>query len=341
MPIAFYCRAKPQDCDAFTIFEEQHRVFIGYPLHQIGVPYDPQALHTCLVDPTCPEEEWQAAEGRNGNHSKNRNFIRRVKEARGEGAIVLIPRPNQGVAYLGRIIGPFEIVDAPHWGEDYLCLREQQGLDRNDERQHHIADVAQGWPVDGYQPIALSRVPGWIRCSLFGRSTYGEFRPHPLNEQLTAYEVLDQLLEGPQEAYGPWTLELEEIKQRLVDTLDNPSAFENLIVSLLQLEYPNEIWRHTGGPGDGGIDGLGSNEAGETVGLMQAKFRADTAPELSNLAEDGGGIRRYAAIFLPENPQPPADGTILLNLAWITCAVRRHWRYLPLARTIRVGNNID
>ena len=31
MPIAFYCLAKPQGCDAFPIFRKARRVFLGYP----------------------------------------------------------------------------------------------------------------------------------------------------------------------------------------------------------------------------------------------------------------------------------------------------------------------
>ena len=132
-----------------------------------------------------------------------------------------------------------------------------------------------------------------------------------------------------------WTLELDEIKRRLVDAL-TPSAFEHLVVSLLQLENPREIWHQTGGPGDSGIDGLGSKENGEAVGIMQAKLYAWSAPELGELGHTDH-IKRYAAVLVPEKPIPPTDGTTLLDLAWIADAVRRHWRALPQARSMRVG----
>ena len=59
MPVAFQCRAKPQKCDALEVFLEARRTFIGYPWLRHDADYDPQALRTCLVDPTCPDEVWQ------------------------------------------------------------------------------------------------------------------------------------------------------------------------------------------------------------------------------------------------------------------------------------------
>ena len=153
--------------------------------------------------------------------------------------------------------------------------------------------------------------------------------------------MLEEILEGSHALEAPWTLELEVIKKRLVDALNNPCAFENLVVELLQLENPGEIWHHTGGSGDGGIDGVGSNEAGEVVGLMQAKYYAKRAPELGSLTTVGGPLRCYTAVFLPENPEGPTDGSRLLCLDWITSAVQRHWRRLPLALTMRIGEGMS
>ena len=338
MPIAFYCRARPQQCDAFSVFREARRVFIGWPLHRGGkAGYDPQALRTCLVAPTVPEEEWQAVGGRNRNHSRNRNFVFEVEAARGSGAIVLIPRPQEGAAHLARIAGPFEIVDAPPWSKSYLRLRREQGLPADDASNCHIADVAQGWPVDEYRRIELSHVPGWLRRSMLGRATYGLLPAHPLDHEVSAYEVLDQLIVGPDAPDMEWTLEIEKIKRRLVEVL-SPNAFEHLVVSLLQLEHPDEVWQHTGGPGDGGVDGFGANETGNVVGLVQAKLYARSAPAMRPFVSGGQEIRRYAAVLLPPNPEDPDDGTILLDLDWIACKVKTCWRRLPLALSIRVGN---
>ena len=335
MPIAFYCRAKPQECDAFTIFDEARRVFIGYPLVRQGEVYNSRALFACLVNPTCSQEEWEAqTAGRtNRNFARNRNFVPNVTN----GSIVVIPRPSQGAAYVARVTGPFEILNAPPWGQAYLELRMQHGLNCDDDNCHHIGDVAQGWPVDEYRRIDLSRVPGWLRRSFLGRSTYNELPSHPLDAEITAFQVLEEILEGSHALEAPWSLELDVIKKRLLDALNNPCAFENLVVELLQLENPGEIWQHTGGPGDGGIDGVGTNDAGEVVALMQAKYYAKEAPELDNLTTVERPLRCYAAVFLPENPKAPTDGSRLLCLDWIASAVQRNWRRLPLALTMRIG----
>lgn len=333
--IAWFNRAKPWGKDALEIFQQASRVFIGYPLIREDVNFDPDALRSCLVNPDpsiCPDDEWYyyKPSGRKGGmYSTNRNFIPSVKE----GSIVVIPRPEEGAIYVGCINGPFEIVDSPDWGEDYLNLRESQGLDRVYER---VVEVAQGWPVDEYKRFSLSIVPGWMRRSMFGRSTFGRFKDcHPLDANTTAWDVLDQILKGEYQVSTSWTCDLEKIKRRLVDTM-TANAFENLIVSLLQLEYPDEIWLQTGGPGDGGIDGLGSAENGDVVGLMQAKLYCESKLNLGNLAHQQS-LRRYAAILIPETPNRPTDGTKLLGLEWIAGAVRRHWQALPQARAMRIG----
>ena len=336
-PIAFFCRAKPQNADALQIFKCARRVFIGHPLLRNGEPYDPSALRRCLVNPTCPDEEWAREielQSTTQHYNKNRNFIREVTP----GSIVVIPRPEQGAVYAGRIIGSFEIVDSPPWADAYLALRAEQKVNIEDKEKPHIADVAQGWPVDEYRRIYLSRLPGWLRHSMFGRPTFGRFQNHPINGT-TAHDMMAHILDGGSTIPVSWTLELDKIKCRLVDTL-TASAFEHLVVSLLQLERPNEIWYQAGGPGDGGIDGFGSNEEGEVVGLMQAKLYAQSAPELRELGHTDRQIERYVAVLVLERPVQPTDGTKLLNLEWIANAVHRHWRTLPQARAMRVGEQM-
>ena len=70
---------------------------------------------------------------------------------------------------------------------------------------------------------------------------------------------------------------------------------------------------------------------------MQAKYYAKEAPELDNLTTVERPLRCYAAVFLPENPKAPTDGSRLLCLDWIASAVQRNWRRLPLALTMRIG----
>lgn len=331
-PIAFFCRARPQGADAWPIFDTARCVFIGYPIARAGAEYNPQSLSSCLINPNY--EEWEEVsplvnEWRR-EYSTNRNLIRKVRT----GSIVLVPRPSLGVVFISRITGEFEIFDNPPWRSDYLKLRREQGLDDDDDGCWHTADVGQGWRVEPYRRVALSRIPGWIRTSLFGRSTYGVLRPHPLTAA-SAHSVLEPLLDRRTANVDDWTLDIGEVKLRLLDQL-TASSFEHLVVSLLQLDHPHERWTHTGGAGDGGVDGLGTSDAGETVGLLQCKFWSDTAPDFDLDGNDAKPPRIYSAVLLPEQPAPPSHAT-LLDLAWISERVVRHWRDLPQARAMRIG----
>ena len=291
-PIAFFCRAKPQNADALQIFKCARRVFIGHPLLRNGEPYDPSALRRCLVNPTCPDEEWAREielQSTTQHYNKNRNFIREVTP----GSIVVIPRPEQGAVYAGRIIGSFEIVDSPPWADAYLALRAEQKVNIEDKEKPHIADVAQGWPVDEYRRIYLSRLPGWLRHSMFGRPTFGRFQNHPINGT-TAHDMMAHILDGGSTIPVSWTLELDKIKCRLVDTL-TASAFEHLVVSLLQLERPNEIWYQAGGPGDGGIDGFGTRIPQLKPATAGAKPDGGNAAGVWRVARGGGELHPAGA----------------------------------------------
>lgn len=334
--VAFYCRAKPQDADAFQIFKEAKRVFIGYPLWRDDVPYDPAALRACMVSPNCPADEWkqQLRKKKTRNYNTNRNLVTYVKEA--DDAIVAIPRPSEGAVYLTRIIGEFEVVDSPDWYDAYLRLRRDQGLSGDDDNCRHAGDIAQGWPVEEFTRISLLQVPGWLRRSMFGRRTFGYFKNHPLDSKTAAYDVFVRLLEGESIVDRKWTMDPDAVKQRLIDTM-SPSAFEHLAVSLLQLEHPDEIWQHTGGPGDGGVDGLGSNAMGETAAILQAKLYAGDIPDPTELGPGGMAVRRYAAILVgPESGSAP-DGVELLDINWFADRIIRYRKTLPEARMLRVG----
>ena len=343
--IAWFNRAKPLGKDALEIFQQASHVFIGYPLRKNGVRFDPHALLSCLVDPTCSAATWNryCPSGQAGKmYNKNRNFIPCVTK----GSIVAIPRTEEGAIYVGRINGPFKIVDSPNWGGDYRRLRESQGCEW---RYDDIAQVAQGWSVNEYKRFPLLLLPVWMHQSIIGlrgQGTFDKFGDNPIDNNTTAWGVLDQILKGDYKfpnKFPPssWTLDIAEIKRRLVDTM-TPYAFENLVVSLLQLEDQNEIWYQTGGSGDGGIDGLGIDANGVVVGLMQAKLYYSSPLNLGKLnlgnLADKQKLRRYAAILVPEEPTRPTDGrTELLDMEWIASAVHRHWRKLPQACAMRVG----
>lgn len=196
-PIAFYNRAKPQDCDGLKIFQRARRVFIGYPLWKDGEKYRPDNLHNCLVDPTCPNDEWEHEKNikkmQNDKHvpmyTKNRNFIPLVTI----GSIVVIPRLEQSCAYIGRITSEFEIVNSPPWAEQYMRLREDQGAYLDDNVHRHIGDVAQGWKVNGYKRIDLQEFPQWLDCQ-FSPTTFGQIDNQSPDGKTTAHQFLDQLL---------------------------------------------------------------------------------------------------------------------------------------------------
>ena len=339
--IAFFNRARPQNCDALEIFRKAGRVFLGYPLWRHGVEYNPNDLHSCLVDPIASSDdewkqelEWKKIDEKRSPQmfSRNRNFIPSVIP----GSIVVVPRQEEGQVYIAQITSEFEVLKSPDWAKQYLQLRETQGADIDDEYNKHIGDVAQGWQIDEYKPIGLHKIPMWLRNRMFSRSTFGRFDCHPILNNITAYEVLSDILNGNHSIETSWTLDLEEIKLRLLDSL-TPYSFENLVVALLQLENQDQIWQQTGGVGDGGIDGLGSNENGEVVGLMQAKLKAWSMPELSKLGYNSNGIKRYAAVLFSEDSSPASDGTIHLDLEWIANKVLCHYDRLPQALAMRIG----
>ena len=72
---------------------------------------------------------------------------------------------------------------------------------------------------------------------------------------------------------------------------------------------------------------------------MQAKYSADQFPRFPERVQ-GKDIRYYLAVLLPvEGPAP--DGTVLLNLDWIARKVLRHWRGLPQALSMRIGETLE
>ncbi len=336
-PIAFYCRAKPQNSDAFPIFDQAKRVFIGYPLLRkypegTDYSYDPKHLEACLVNPM-NNSDWDnqiCMHSKTQQFNKNRNFARRVTK----GSIAVIPRPELGAVFLAKVTSDFEIINSPAWAKNYMKLRAEAKLNIDDARRRHIADVCQGWQVEKYKQVDLSKLPAWLRRSLFGRTTFGVFKNHPLDKTITAFDYLDNIYKGTPKFPVKKTTEISEVKNRLIENL-TANSFEHLIVALLQLEHPNEIWHQTGGPGDGGIDGLGSDDQGNVIGIMQAKFYADHAPTLP-LQKDKT-VRRYAAVLLPESPNCDEKGIQLLDLNWTANMVVKHCEKLPLAMTMRIG----
>ncbi|TBX74448.1 hypothetical protein E0I74_26805 [Rhizobium laguerreae] len=336
--IAFYSRCKPQNADAIDIALATKRIFIGWPMEKRGASYTPQNLHSCVVDPSCPPAEWSkwhALSSKSSQFNKNRNLVAKV----GIGSIAMIPRPALGVIYCGRISSRFRLEDNPAWYGDYLALRERQGLTGSDtEKTWHAADVAQAWSVEEFRPIPVPRIPAWVRRSMFGRSTYGVISA-PDSIDSDPYETLARLIESPGFAPRSWTVEPVEVERRLLIDL-SPSTFEHLIVSLLQLEHPGEVWTQVGGSGDGGVDGVGANDDGSVSGLLQCKLHYWGGDVFDCQTPWGAAAnaRRYlAALSYASRIDLPTDCTFL-NRPEIARLTIKHSGSLPLAMSMRVGS---
>ena len=183
------------------------------------------SLHQSLLDISVPDHEWHPEQITPSNFrpqvSHNRVFALRI----GKSSLVVVPRPGQGVCHIGRIAGPFELVDDPPWAEDYLSLRQAQGLEIKNKRSH-LGDIVQTWPVESFRTVPFPLVPRWISYSLLSRNTIGWINDRP-DGGVTAVDVLGQLYdEEPQDTLVP-TDESEEIEARLLNWL-SPSSFEQI-----------------------------------------------------------------------------------------------------------------
>jgi hypothetical protein len=237
-----FSRCRPQGSDPIDIVVRERRAFIGYPAWREGVERRQGHLREALIDFSVPDADWRALRPDLENpkmSSQTRNFARAVAV----GDIMLVPRPSRGVVYAGRVTRPFEILDDPPWGDEYLCLREAQQQDISNMFSH-LADIAQCCEVDEFRPLPFTTVPAWVRRSLLGRSTFGRLHTLPVLG-LDAYTSLSTLLDMPWRVTRPWTSDPVEVERRLADFV-GPGTFEHLCVALLQLEHPDEIWEHVG-----------------------------------------------------------------------------------------------
>jgi hypothetical protein len=186
-------------------------------LAQAGALYKPRNLKECVVDPSCPDEEWEtahAASDKRRQFNQNRNLVKKVTV----GSIAMVPRPNRGLIYCGRVIGKFELVDAPPWYDRYMHIRGDQDSDAF----WHAADVAQCWTVDNFKPIPVPRIPAWVRRSLFGRSTYGVIHPDEVCGD--PHGIISNIIETHGFEEQSWTLDPPVIEKRMLTDL-NPSTF--------------------------------------------------------------------------------------------------------------------
>ena len=158
-----------------------------------------------------------------------------------------------------------------------------------------------------------------IRRSLFGRSTFGRIYHDPMMGD--PLPIISRLLNGVRQPRD-WTNEIGKITERLRYDL-TPTAFEHLVVALLQLQHPHEIWMQVGGASDDGADGVGiDGSSGLTTAVLQCKLYWDR--------EDPGfrgnsGQRRYLAT-LSSVPAMPTTNYVLIDAAAIAKLVLKYSR---------------
>ena len=329
----FFSRCRPQNCDAIDLVLQKRLLFIGWPAWRTGIEPQRGKLREAIIDLHCTDEDWASfrqglgPEGK--QYQQNRNFVQRIDC----GAIALVPRPERGVVYAGRVTKRFELLDDPPWGDAYLNIRREQELLVEDDMFSHLADVANCCTVDCFRALPFPIIPAWIRRSLLGRSTYGQI--YPLAElNLDPHSILNALLDHPERAELPWTSDLLEIERRLVDGV-GPNSFEHLSVALLQLEHPTERWTHVGGSGDGGVDGIGSDSNGTAVGILQCKWAYSGEQVFNHPLQ---GIRRVLTSLIHEPQIAPGNNVEFWPRSRIATLVLKHASRLPLATTLRVVN---
>lgn len=320
----FLSRNKPQNSDAVDICLDYNRTFIGYPALRKGY----SNLSEDMIDLSI---EWDKLEKerkklhKNCNQKQittNWNLVHEIEP----GCITLIPRPERGLVYAGRVENFFFDGD-PAWAKDYLELRKKQGL-KIDNCISHVADVAQGWKVDKWRKVPFSFYPAWIRRSFFVQNTVARIKPLEFGNP---HDVLDQLIDNLQQPSPGWTTDISKIEQRLVSDI-GPNEFEHLVVALLQLEQPDRIWRHVGGSGDGGVDGMGLEANGNLCAILQCKWNGGS-PDPEHWQ------REYYFASLLEEPLPDDSSVHIWDRCKIAELVKKHAQRLPWALSMRIGNN--
>ena len=169
MTLVVYMKCRPQGADAWPIARDYHCIFVGYP------PWLPNAdrsratgFTSSIVD--LRRDDWRDLMAKPGNRqvASHAKLVRNLKK----GAFAMVPRPQEGMCYIGKIASDFELVDDPPWGPDYLRIRSNSGLD-DDPPGRYLSDVVQCWQIEEWRPMAFALVPRWISYRLLSRNTSG------------------------------------------------------------------------------------------------------------------------------------------------------------------------
>jgi hypothetical protein len=326
----FFVKCRPQGADIIDLVLSEKRVFIGYPPWRRGAQYNPENIASCVVDLGSAGEGWK--DGVRTYHKSmktNHGFASSVQK----GWIVLVPRPGDGICWIAEIAGAFELVDNPAWREQYLRFRSDLGLDCQDEASH-VGDVVQSWRFSRAVAVPFGQIPRWISYRLLSRSTIGEI--YGVCELgLRAHAILKGFIDGVSDPPLEDTNDIEEIGRRLV-TFVSPSALEHLAVALLQLEHPDQTWWHIGGSGDGGSDGLGYTNEWVLTGQVQCKwlFNGSRCSEVFGDRRDH--TKRLLVSLIHGRVEQDVQDAEFWGRDEIASLVRKHARFLPMARSLRI-----
>lgn len=303
-----------------ALLRRWNRVFVGYPPWSSADPDDDRILDISAAG-FDPKRGFPEA----GRHhaATNAGLARDVVP----GSYVLVPRPGEGQCHIGLVDRRFELFLDDAYIQEATSVARSKGHGGSD--RDIMGDVVQTWPVRAWQTVEFVHLPGWVRSSLRTSNTAGRIH-HP-----DAWELVDQLFRKRTLGLSlDPTDDPDEILKRMRLFL-TPTAFEHLVVSLLQLDNHQERWFHTGGPGDGGVDGQAVDRAGKFVAKLQCKLvwdgsRLDFAPQ--------SGVRTYLAYLeLRAGTRPESPGLTILSGLDVAHSLLRHKDRCPEAIALGIA----
>lgn len=328
--VCLLVRNKPFGIDAFDLALSQKCVFIGYPsLRPSGSSLAERLIRFDAEDGAWLKEHQESNLKPRKEAQKHRNFLKSLSVG---SSIIVLPRLSEGKMYLGQYAG-FELSMSPP-DFDLFLERYKASID-DDIRVSELeiaASLCQRMKVDEWIPVSFARVPAWIRKSVFGRTSIQKISSMPGR---SAWQELHRLLAPHTEGMRRQeTRDVAQVEQRLLDDI-SADAFEHLVVSLLQLENPNVRWLHVGGSGDGGVDGLGFDDDGKTVGVLQCKWQYDGKPVEAESGSDGKQL--VIASMVDVGKVRERKGVEFWSRRRIAELVLKHSEKLPMALSLKVG----
>ena len=348
-PICFMIRNRPQNADIIDLVLRENRAFVGYAPVRNDMWHQDYNFKDVIFDISdFDDRRWQSFKNSwpkkdtldSGEDIKRyslrhattyRNLLWELEKNKKDDLpppIVVVPRPSEGLVYLGEYDG-FELVHNPIWLDSYYKLRESQNLDI-ENKLSHARDVVQSFKVKKWVPVSMALIPAWIRRTLFGRSTIARIRPfnahNSIEQTLEPYKYLKQLHDNPsfRKIIG------EETTYETLINLFPPEPFEHLVIALLQCEHKKLRWLHVGGSGDGGVDGIGFDDNGKTKFLVQCKWQWDGQDVGLKSKKDCKVIVAY----LQGDKCKNTDTHIYMNGHEIATLIEEHRRILPQAKTM-------